>query len=44
MIKFLCESRLLGKETETERLEILKQILPDTYKYLVSEFSIKDCR
>ena len=42
MIKFLCESRLLGKETETERLEILKQILPDTYKYLVSEFSIKE--
>ena len=42
MIKFLCEFRLLAKETETERLEILKQILPDTYKYLVSEFSIKE--
>ena len=42
MITFLCESRLLGKETETERSEILKQILPDTYKYLVSEFSIKE--
>ena len=42
MIKFLCESRLLGKESETERLEILKQILPDPYKYLVSEFSIKE--
>ena len=34
--------RLLRKETETERLEILKQILPDTYKYLVSEFPIKE--
>ena len=34
-------SSLSSKETERERLDILRQILPENYKYMVDEFYIK---
>ena len=36
-----CNSSLSSKETERERLDILRQILPENYKYMVNEFYIK---
>ena len=41
MLRFSCNSSLSSKETERERLDILSQILPENYKYMVNEFYIK---
>ena len=41
MLRFSCNSSLSSKETERERLDILRQILLENYIYMVDEFYIK---
>ena len=41
MLRFSCNSSLSSKETERERLDILRHILLENYKYMVNEFYIK---
>ena len=41
MLRFSCNSNLSSKAIERERLDILRQILLENYKYMVNEFYIK---